>query len=142
MILVKPYRGLILVCPLYNKTASGIMLNFTEANKIEFTILETEKAGYDQWDWKTDEKNLERYLTLAGFKDLDVVEVRETVKVINGTMAGPKGTVLTGQTKVLKIWKWILDMKNGAKKFRKYRINGWHYAIKISSSYAIRLFPL
>ena len=64
---------------------------------------------------KTALKNLNRYTLFASDKDPDHLEIRETIRAINGVMAGPKGTIIRGQSEVIQILK--VDFKS--KRFRK-----------------------
>ena len=41
--------------------------------------------------------------SIAGFKIASADELRETVRVINGALGGPKGTILKGQAKWLNV---------------------------------------
>ena len=70
-----------------------------------------------EWSWKTSEGLLWKALTLAGFTDFSEAEVEGGVKVINGSLAGPKGTVLRGQIDSLKVLvthpSYGLDIKPG-----------------------------
>lgn len=61
------------------------------------------RTGTAVWNWKEAESSLAGLLAHAEFEIRAANEVAETVRVINGVMAGPKGTVMPGQTDVLNV---------------------------------------
>ena len=44
-----------------------------------------------------------RFLQQAGYQNISADEVGETVRIINGGMAGPKATILPGKGKWLEV---------------------------------------
>lgn len=95
--------GNVLICPLDPQRSEGVRLAVRNDAKIDYEVLGTGTQGTDQWDWSTNRKALTKFLTLGGLNNLTEAEVAETVKVITGVMAGPKGTLLEAQTAVLNV---------------------------------------
>ena len=113
--LSETYTGRVLICPVLTETGKGIQLFLNDREAINYTIFETSMTGEDQWNWKTALEKLNSFLLLAGYKDLDDLEIREAISAINGVMAGPKGTIMAGQSQVLQ----VLEVDYRYKKFSK-----------------------
>lgn len=96
-------QGKVLMCPLDAQKSEGIRLTVRDDAKVEYEILGTRMKGTEQWDWSTKHKALTKYLTLGGLSNLTEAEIKETASVIGGVMAGPKGTILKGQSDLLKV---------------------------------------
>jgi len=53
------------------------------------------------WNWRTSQGWLKEALSQAGYKDVTEEELKGSVRVIESSLAGPKGVILKGQTKSL-----------------------------------------
>ena len=62
-----------------------------------------------EWNWRSAEGILKDMLGRAGFSNLDGIELQGTVRVIEGSLAGPKGTVLKGQIGSLHVLRTKSD---------------------------------
>ena len=62
---------------------------------------ESGKTGSIAWNWRSASGSLRQLLANAGVTISSADELDECARVINNALAGPKGTTLVGQTKVI-----------------------------------------
>jgi hypothetical protein len=63
----------------------------------------TLSISISEWNWKTSEELIRKALNLSGYNNIIIEEVTGSVRVIEGSLAGPKGTILKGQIESMEV---------------------------------------
>ena len=96
--------SLVRICPVNPK--NGIPFEMSLSSVPEESIIMESKTlsiSKSEWNWKTSEDLLKKALNLAGYNKVINEELIGCVKVINGSLAGPKGTILKGQIESMEV---------------------------------------
>ena len=96
--------SLVRICPLDTQNGIPFEMSLTSLPE-ESNIMESKTLGISksEWNWKTSEELLKRALELAGYNNIINEEVTGSVRVIEGSLAGPKGTILKGQIESMEV---------------------------------------
>jgi hypothetical protein len=96
--------SLVRICPLDPQNGMPFEMSLTSLPE-ESIIMESKTLNISksEWNWKTSEKLLKEALDLAGYNNIINEEVAGSVRVINGSLAGPKGTILKGQIESMEV---------------------------------------
>jgi len=106
---VKPGRdlsedsdGTAWICPTPGAPGKGLELVVTHRGKVRYQIAGG-SGGVLAWTWKEFPGSLDSVFEKAGYAVRDEAELLEVGRAIDGVRSGPKGTILEGQSKVLKV---------------------------------------
>ena len=106
------------VCPVRSDT--GKPFDLTLMSHPEGWIkVESQDLGLalSEWNWRTAQKLFESLLDRAGFVHVASEEIKDSVRVIEGSLAGPKGTILNGQIDSIKVLQakptYLRSIKSG-----------------------------
>jgi hypothetical protein len=95
---------LVQFCPTGQSSGKAIRMTLTAApgqwNKIESDGLAIPSG---EWNWRTSNEWLKEALAQAGYRDVAEEEIKGSVRVIESSLAGPKGVILKGQIKSLLV---------------------------------------
>jgi len=96
--------SLVRICPLDSQNGMPFEMSLTSLPE-ESIIMESKTLSISksEWNWKTSEELLKRALELAGYNNIINEEVTGSVRVIEGSLAGPKGTILKGQIESMEV---------------------------------------
>jgi hypothetical protein len=97
--------GLVRFCPLLGTSAATLSLELRAGSgsaRYEISGTLSEK-GSASWGSRNSVTTLQTQLSKAGYAHLDKAELDESVRAIEGVLAGPKGTVLAGQSRSLGV---------------------------------------
>jgi hypothetical protein len=94
-------RGTVVVCPL-SPGARAIELRFAPGAAVAFAIDKGAKGSLS-WGFRAAAPSLSRVLKLGAYPTPRARELDEAVQVIDGALAGPKGTYMSGQTKSVDV---------------------------------------
>ena len=96
--------SLVRVCPIDSKNGYPFDLSLS-SEPDEWITMESKVLGFSksEWHWKTSENLFKKALKSAGFNTIVDEEVKGSVRVINGSLAGPKGTILKGQIESIEV---------------------------------------
>ena len=111
-------------CPVKNTDGSMFLTDLTLKPR-EWIHLNCEVFGdsFKDLNWKTSERLLTDILSRAGYQNLVTEEVQRTAKVIMNSLSGPKGVILEGQIKSLKVVH--TDIQYGYKVLKDQAPNTW-----------------
>lgn len=92
------------ICPLRNLPAKSLLFSLM-AKPDEWIRLDCEHHAISgaEWNWKTEEKLLSDLLLKSGYVNLDVRELKDSIRAIEGSLAGPKGGVMKGQAQSIEV---------------------------------------
>ena len=96
--------SLVRICPLDPQNGMPFEMSLTSLPD-ESIIMESKTLSISksEWNWKTSEELLKKALELAGYNNIIKEEVTGCVRVIEGSLAGPKGTILKGQIESIEV---------------------------------------
>jgi hypothetical protein len=96
--------SMVRICPLDPQNGMPFEMSMTSLPE-ESIIMESKTLSISksQWNWKTSEELLKKALKLAGYNNIINEEVTGSVRVIEGSLAGPKGTILKGQIESMEV---------------------------------------
>lgn len=97
--------GLVRFCPLLGTSAATLSLELRAGSgsaryEISGTVAE---KGSAPWGSRDSVVTLQTELSKAGYAHLDKTELEESVRAIEGALAGPKGTIVAGQSRALGV---------------------------------------
>jgi hypothetical protein len=94
--------ALVQFCPTKQSSGKATRMTLTAApgqwNKIESDDLAISSRA---WNWRTSKGWLKEALSQAGYRGVAEEEINGSVRVIESSLAGPKGVILQGQIKSL-----------------------------------------
>jgi hypothetical protein len=98
-------------CPLSGSTAVALTLELKAgAGRVSVELAGTPPAkSTAPWSARDASATLATELGRAGYRHLDRSELEESARAIDGVMAGPKGTLLRGQTRALGVLSTTLS---------------------------------
>jgi hypothetical protein len=89
-------------CPIEQSSGKAFRITLTAVpgqwNKVDSDDLAIPPS---EWNWRTSHVWLKGALSQAGYRDIDEEELNGSVKVMESSLAGPKGVILKGQIKSL-----------------------------------------
>jgi hypothetical protein len=89
-------------CPTGQSSGKAFRITLTAApgqwNKIDSDDLAIPSS---EWNWRTAQGWLKEALSQAGYRDIADEELKGSVRVMESSLAGPKGVILKGQIKSL-----------------------------------------
>ena len=94
--------GTVTITPLGAGANPTVTLDFAGGSTVSYTVGAAAPVTAS-WDNDTAEATLLGILGKAAYKAASAAEVEESVAAINGALAGPKTTHMSGQTKALKV---------------------------------------
>jgi hypothetical protein len=96
--------SLVRICPLDPQNGMPFEMLLTSLPK-ESIIMKSKTLNISksEWNWKTSEGLLKKALELAGYNNIINEEITGSVRVIEGSLAGPKGTILKGQIESMEV---------------------------------------
>ncbi len=96
--------SLVRICPVDPKNGIPFEMSLSSVPE-ESIIMESKTLSItkSEWNWKTSEELLKKALELAGYNNIINKEVTGCVRVIEGSLAGPKGTILKGQIESMEV---------------------------------------
>jgi len=111
--MAETYEGSVFIEPIPEKESiKKINLNFSSSSDELLYDFDSGKQNKVVWGFREDFKSLIRILGLAGYKNLSEDEIRESVAAFGGTLSGPKGVILEGQSEYIKVIKVDYGDKN------------------------------
>ena len=110
--------SLVRICPLSSSTGKSFELAL--GSSPDGWIKAESKGlgmGSSDWNWKSAEGLFKGMLDSAGFANVASEEVAGGVKVIEGSLSGPKGAILKGQIESLRVLgtksQYLMTTMNG-----------------------------
>jgi hypothetical protein len=89
-------------CPIEQSSGKAFRITLTAVpgqwNKVDSDDLAIPPS---QWNWRTSHAWLKGALSQAGYRDIAEEELKGSVRVMESSLAGPKGVILKGQIKSL-----------------------------------------
>jgi hypothetical protein len=92
------------ICPV--RPNDGIAFEMSLVSELDqWIVMESRSLGIpkSEWNGKTSEELFKKALNLAGYNNVFTEEILGSVKVINGSLAGPKGAILNGQIETMVV---------------------------------------
>lgn len=117
-------RAIIQICPLKKDHGRTFRIALT-AKPNEGIQMESQNLSFRgrEWNWQTSEQLLRDELETAGYGDLDMVELKGSVEVIENSLSGPKGVVLKGQIQSVMVIR--ADIEYGSQVIKGQPPNKW-----------------
>ena len=95
---------LVQFCPTEQSSGKAFRIRLTATpgqwNKVDSDDLAIPSS---EWNWRTSQGWLKKALSQAGYRDIAEEELKGSLKVIGSSLAGPKGVILKGQIKSLRV---------------------------------------
>jgi len=96
--------GLVQFCPIDQSSGKAFRIRLTAASGKWDTIESDDLAiPSTEWNWRTSQGRLKEAFSKAGYRDIAEEEIKGSVKVMESSLAGPKGVILKGQIKSLVV---------------------------------------
>ncbi len=106
-------------CPLHQSAGRSFELSLLaeEGQWIKASCRDF-NLNHAEWNWKTADSVLQGLLSKAGFSNVSADEVKGSVQVLDGSLAGPKGARLKGQIDSLVVLRADTSYEMGVKRGR------------------------
>lgn len=96
--------ALVQFCPTGQKVGKPFRMTVTAAPGRRQRVESDDLAmPSKEWDWRASEGWLKEALSQAGYRDVNEEELKDSVRVVESSLAGPKGVILKGQSKSLAV---------------------------------------
>ena len=96
------FNAVAMVCPMAGSSGKPIRLRLTGAASANYAVVGG-VSGIITWTFQDKPNILERIFRAAGFGKNWADEIAETMRVFENISLGPKGTIMPGQSKFLKV---------------------------------------